>query len=315
MRFTIVGAGALGTITAAHLIAAGHDVTVVARGQRAKQIAAHGLRVTGVSELALPCEPQPKLDPGTDPGVLVYAVKTYQMEAALATAAGVTPAAVFSMANGVMKNDQLRAAFTPASVVGCMANFSGELLEGGEVTFTRNVCLHLGGELPEVGAMVTAIHDAGINAALADDIESVEWSKYVGWIALFALAVISRAGTGRFLSNAYLAGVAARMIREAAAIADARGIVLVDQSPMPVKSIATLPFDAAVAAVREVGAEFQRSAPGHRMSSLQDTEAGRVLEVHETLGFAVQEAARLGLAAPALGELYALVAGLNELPR
>ena len=56
-------------------------------------------------------------------------------------------------------------------------------------------------------------------------------------------------------------------------------------------------------------------APGHRMSALQDFEAGRTLEVHETLGWAAAEAARRGVAAPTLALAYELAVGLDALPR
>ena len=51
------------------------------------------------------------------------------------------------------------------------------------------------------------------------------------------------------------------------------------------------------------------------MSALQDLEAGRALEVHETLGYAVNEARRLGVPAPTLALCYDIAAGLNDLPR
>lgn len=315
MRFSIVGAGALGTILASHLIEAGHEVRVIARGLRAQNLRNQGLRVRGLRELVVPCSVHEKLDPSDDPGTLIYAVKTYHMDAALADAEGVRPQLVFSMANGVMKNDQLVDAFGQSRVLGCMANFSGELNRDGSVEFTRNVCLFLGGPDAATQALVETINSAGIICAYSSQIESVEWSKYVGWVALFALSVISRANTGTFLLNPAFAAVATRVIREAAAIADRRGIALIDQSPMPVKSISELRIDQAIAKVQEVGAEFHRSAPEHRLSALQDLLAGRQLEVHETLGYAVREADRLGVPVPTLSELYQICAGLNDLPR
>jgi 2-dehydropantoate 2-reductase len=46
MRVLVVGAGALGGYFGGCLAKAGHDVTFLARGQRAAQLAADGLRVT-----------------------------------------------------------------------------------------------------------------------------------------------------------------------------------------------------------------------------------------------------------------------------
>ena len=84
MHFTIVGAGALGTILGAHLIHAGHPVRMLARGARAAAIAHDGLRVRGLVDLSVPCEVVTAADPARDDSVLVFAVKTYHMVDAIA---------------------------------------------------------------------------------------------------------------------------------------------------------------------------------------------------------------------------------------
>ena len=45
MRIVVVGAGCIGTIIASRLVKAGHEVTVIARGERLANIQAHGLRM------------------------------------------------------------------------------------------------------------------------------------------------------------------------------------------------------------------------------------------------------------------------------
>lgn len=317
MNITIVGAGALGTILGAHLVAAGHTVTVLARGARAADVAERGLRVSGLVELATPC--RVLTEPGAvgDTDVLIYAVKTYHMHDAVASLAGSRPDAVFSLANGVMKNEQLVAAHGSEQVLGCMANFSGELLDSGTAVFTRNVRLAIGAARsnpgPTAEAIAAAIDAAGIRTDAAPDIETVEWSKFTGWVALFSLSLIARTTTGAYLENPQFARIGAELIRETARIAQARGIPLVDQSPVPVQSVASGTLAEGVRSLREVGAALAASAPGHRMSSLQDLEAGRQLEVEETLGYAANEAMRLGLEAPTLGLCYRLAGGLNAM--
>ncbi len=200
-----------------------------------------------------------------------------------------------------------------------MANFSGELQARGSVEFTRNVRLYIGPTAsyigPDVRAIANMLDAAGINTESSARIETVEWSKFVGWIALFSLSLIARTTTGKFLDNPRLAGLGVRLIREMASIAAARGIELIDQSPVPVASIASGPERAAVEKLSQVGRELIASAPGHRMSSLQDLEAGRRLEVEETLGYALREAARLGIDAPTLDVCYAAAAGVNTLSK
>lgn len=320
MQFTIVGAGALGSILGAHLLAAGHEVALVARGARAEQLRAQGLRIRGLRDFNLPCR---VLAPGAadrEPGVLIYTVKTYQMDEALAAHAHTRPQAAFSVANGVMKNEQLRDVHGAATVLGCMANVSGELMADGEVLFTRNVRMPLGPLAgyggPSAASIASVIDAAGVVTEAVADIESVEWSKFAGWLAMFTLAVIARTTTGVYLENPRLAAVGAQIVKEAVALARARGITLVDQSPIAVVSVDAAPTPLAAAEIlRDIGRNLIAQAPRHRMSALQDFDAGRRLEVHETLGYAWRESERLGLAAPAMALCYELVAGLDGLPR
>ena len=214
-----------------------------------------------------------------------------------------------------MKNDQLAAVFGAERVLGCMANFSGEMFTDGTVAFTRNVCLFVGGAEPLASGIAQAMNRAGVVSAASAEIESVEWTKFVGWIALFFMSISARTTTGVFLNNPHLAGIVASLIREVAALAAARNIPLLEDSIMPVKGISTLPVADAIEKVREAGRDMHAKAPNHRMSSLQDLEAGRQLEVHETLGYVAREAERLGIDAPVTAQCYALAAGLNDLPR
>ncbi len=320
MQFTIVGAGALGTILGAHLIAAGRDVVMVARGTRAAQIKRQGLRLRGLREFDVPCTVREPGAPIDHPDVLIYTVKTYQMDEALTSLRALSPSAVFSVANGVMKNEQLAAIYGPKCVLGCMANVSGELLADGEVLFTRNVRMPLGAlpayRGPDPRTIAAIIDAAGVITPAIDDIETVEWSKFVGWLAMFTLAVIARTTTGVYLANDGLAAVGVKLIKEAVALATARGISLVDQSPIPVMSVAQAAEPAAAAEIlRDIGRKLIAEAPTHRMSALQDFEAGRRLEVHETLGYALREATRLAVAAPTIALCYEIIAGLDQLPR
>jgi 2-dehydropantoate 2-reductase len=320
MQFTIVGAGALGTILGAHLLAAGHGVTMIARGARGRQIASDGLRVRGLRNFDLACTVAEPGAPIVTPGVLIYTVKTYQMDQALAALAGLDASAVFSVANGVMKNDQLTAVYGRDRVLGCMANVSGELLANGEVSFTRNVRMPLGPlpgyRGPDAGAIATAIDSAGVITPAVTDIESLEWSKFAGWLAMFTLAVIARTTTGVYLENPGFAALAVKLVSEAVALAQARGITLVDQSPIPVLSVAHASDNqAAVEVLRDVGRTMLAQAPTHRMSALQDLDAGRRLEVHETLGYAAREAQRLQVPTPNIALCYEIVSAIDSLAR
>ena len=315
MKFAILGAGALGTILGAHLIRAGHEVTILARGQRAKVVERDGLIVHGLSELKERC--RVVTDPSQLTEVDCFAVGTKAIDTLPSTRpyAHVKVGTVFSMQNGVVKDELLAEVFPSSAVLGAMADFSGELLASGEVLFTRNVGLHLGelsGEMtPRVTELARTIDAAGVRCAAHPDIKTREWSKFVAWAGLVPLAALTRLNTWRYLSDANGAWVAVQLVREVARLADALEIPLMDLSPLPAKLIAEASDDTAIKAVQDIGRRFEATAPEHRMSTLQDIDRGTPIEIDETLGFALRRGGELGLEMPTLEVSYRLIKTLG----
>lgn len=311
MRFAILGAGALGTILGAHLVRAGHDVILLARGRRAEQVQRDGLIVHGLAELRERCEVV------TDPAQLretdcfCVATKAIDTRPSLQPYRHVKVATAFSMQNGVVKDELLAEAFPSHAVLGSMADFSGELLASGEVLFTRNVGLEIGeldGSLsPRVRELVTAIDTAGVRCVAVDDIKTREWSKFVAWAGLVPLAALTRLNTWRYLSDENGAHVSMQLVREVARLAEASKIPLMDLSPLPAKLIAESSDEEAIRAIREIGQRFKENAPEHRMSTLQDIDRGTPLEIDETLGFALRRGRELGIPMPTLEMSYRLI--------
>lgn len=319
-EFAILGAGAIGSILAAHLQRAGHSVIVIARGERARAVAQDGLRIKGLAEFALPVSVL------TDPGhlesadTLIVAMKTPGTDAALERLRHVRVGAALSIQNGVLKNELLRAAFGADRVLGALADTSGELLPSGEVLFTRNVNLPLGeptGGISERALRIAGMIDkAGVRATAVADITSMEWSKFTVWLGLLSMAVTMRSVTWRYLVDADCAQLLVRLVREIAAVAKAQGIALIEGAAgLPLRTMLEASEPDAVAAVREAGKQMRSRAPDHRMSALQDLEAGRPLEVAETFGYAARKAAELGLSLPLLEAFHLLVAGIDRIQR
>jgi len=53
-------------------------------------------------------------------------------------------------------------------------------------------------------------------------------------------------------------------------------------------------------------------APAHKLSTLQDLERSRRLEVEETLGYVVRKGAELDVPLLTLDTCYRLIAGINR---
>jgi 2-dehydropantoate 2-reductase len=312
MKFAILGAGALGTILGAHLARAGHEVVMIARGERARILQRQGLVLNGLSDIkARPTvidDPRKLLDTGT----LIIATKAIDSAKNLDTLKHLDLENAFSVQNGVLKNELLATVFGFSRVLGAMADFSGELLANGEVKFTRNVCLHLGEEKggisPRAQALAALIDAAGVRCVAASNIKTREWSKFAGWIAQFPLAVLTRQITWKFLMDEQSAMVIVRIVREAAALAAALRIELTDMPPLPVPSIVHGSDAQAIEIVRGIGQKFLESSPEHRMSAQQDVLRGSRLEYQETLGYALQKARELNVPMPTLDVCYRIIA-------
>ncbi|HEU5443221.1 MAG TPA: 2-dehydropantoate 2-reductase [Steroidobacteraceae bacterium] len=317
-EFAVLGAGALGSILAAHLARAGHSVTVIARGDRARAVQRDGLRIKGLTDFSA------QVAVVTDPGrlqaadTLIVAMKTPGTEAALERLKHVRIGAALSIQNGILKNELLTRAFGAERVLGALADTSGELLPSGEVLFTRNVNLPLGelaGGISERARRIAGmIDEAGVRSSAVGNIASLEWSKFTVWLGLVSMAVTTRAVSWRFLMDADCAVLLVRLTREVAQLARAQGVDLVDgAASLPLQTILGAPERDAVEAVRHAGEQMRSRAPHHRMSALQDLEAGRPLEVEETFGYAVRKARELGLSVPLLETSHHLVIAIDRL--
>src|SRR5688572_23177729 len=260
MKFAILGAGALGTILGAHLSRAGHEVVMIARGERARTLQRQGLVLNGLSDIK--ARPQVIEDPSRliETGTLIIATKAIDTAKAVDAFKHLKLDNALSVQNGVLKNELLAGVFGYSRVIGAMADFSGELLANGEVKFTRNVCLHLGEEKggisPRVEALAAAIDAAGVRTQAAANIRTREWSKFAGWIAQFPLAVLTRQITWKFLMDESSALVIVRIVREAAALAAAMGIELTDMPPLPVPSIVHASDTQAIEIIHNIGQKF-----------------------------------------------------------
>src|SRR5215510_12845125 len=126
MKIVILGAGALGTILGAHLARAGEDVALIARGQRAAYLQAHGATITGLVDFTVPVTVVTNPQQVQEADVLIVTVKTYDMDAALASVKHLDVGSVVSIQNGVLKNEQLAQTFGREKVLGALAFVSAE---------------------------------------------------------------------------------------------------------------------------------------------------------------------------------------------
>ena len=309
----------MGSILGAHLARAGHSVAMLARGRRAEQVRDEGLRVTGLARFVVPVHVI--ADPAglQEAHVLIVATKAIGTAESLKPLAGASVGRAFSIQNGVLKNDLLAAAFGADHVLGALANMSGELLPSGEVLFTRNVSLQIGAlhsGVPEaVRTLAEIIDSSGVRCAAVPDIAAREWSKFAAWVGMFGVAVTTRVVTWKYLVDRDAALVVVRLIREVRELAAAAGVAFTDDVVFPVATLCRGTEQAAIQRLNEIGEHFREHSPEHRLSAHQDVDAGRPLEVDETLGHAARAAAQMGLSLPLLDAVYRIAAAIDRTSR
>ena len=316
MKIVILGAGAMGSILAAHLKKAGNDVVLLARGNRAKFIQTNGIVITGMSEFTIQCQAITDFTSVAEADMLIVTVKTYDMDSALKNVRHMKVSGVISVQNGVMKNDQLAKVFGKDKILGGALFASGEVQPNGSVRFTLNQCFYVGelmGDIsPRVDELVQALNGSGIKAESSTAIKSIEWSKFISWLGMMPLAVLTRLETGKFLSYPKTALISASIMKETAAVAKKMGIALEDRPPFFIRSMAQQSDEQAADNLSKIGEFMKEATPTHRVSALQDLERGRRLEVEETLVHVVAKAKANKIEVPTLDMVLALINAIDH---
>ena len=285
MKFAVMGTGDIGGRHGALLVAAGHDVTFVARGERLNDIQTNGLKTT--AQFGTPATEITGLNATDDPAsigpvdAVVFAVKTYQLEAA---AEQMKPligpeTMVIPLQNGVTAADRIGAIIGIEHIIGYstdIPNAIGEL-EGPVSNRVRD--LH------------AVLSQAEWNVRTTDDIKSPIWAKAAVYAACGSI-IASRVDFGTAGAFPGFREQYQASCREGQEVAHAVGVKL---EPDFVEHSLSL-FDGAV-----------KTAPEHQMSMQKDLAAGRPLELEDLIGVFVHKGEEFGVPTPTIKTYYELL--------
>lgn len=304
MKIAVMGAGAVGAYFGARLHKAGHEVHFVARGEHLRALQQRGLTVR--SELGdLKLDNVPATDDSATIGPCEVVLFTVKAQDTRAAAGQIIPlldgdTAVVSLQNGVDNEAALQEGLEPHPVLahhilGGVAYIEATIAEPGVVEHTSPFARLVFGPLEKTGVgerarattLLSACHDAGIDASLSDDILSVIWTKWLFICAFSGVTALTRQPIGAVLADDDLRDVYRRALAEIAALAKARGV--------------SLPGD-----IVEERLEFSAGLhPGMRSSLQQDLARGRRLELNALNGYATRLGAELDVDTPVNATIYA----------
>jgi 2-dehydropantoate 2-reductase len=318
MRFTIVGAGAIGGITGGHLIRAGHEVTFVETAdEHLAAIRERGLTVGGLSDFTVRPAAIVRPEQLRAPlGTVLCAVKTLHTKPALVPVAPLLARdeVVVSMQNGLAYRDVVDAVGAERTLVACF-NFGGHYESPGLVIHGTRGGFHVGeiqgGVTPRVRALADTL-SAVQECEASDDVLGCLWSKIAMASVFFATALVD-ADVSEILRRERYHELMTDLVAETAAAADAMGVRLIELNGFDPDSLRrerrTGP--AVHRALDSIASSFN---PHQQRTGIWIDLAvrKRKTEAEPQLGRLVSEAAKRGVAMPLNRAVFELITEMEQ---
>ena len=298
MKIAIVGTGAMGSVYAALLASAGHEVWAIDRWrEHVDAMCGNGLRLEGASgdrTVRLHATSDPREAGACD--LVILATKAMHVAAAAESLKpllkGETP--VLSIQNGLGGPDTAASILGKERVmVGVVGGFGASMRAPGHAHHNGMELVRLG----EFGGPITPrlkkVEDvwsgAGFRVKLFDDIDQLVWEKLLCNCAYSGPCAIAECTIGEVMADPDLSHVSQACAKEGFAVAKKKGV--------------RLGFDDPVAYVRDFGSKI----PGARPSVFLDLLEKRKSEIDVINGAIPRVGKALGVAAPVNETITALV--------
>ncbi|MES2508553.1 MAG: 2-dehydropantoate 2-reductase [Pseudomonadota bacterium] len=316
-KVCVIGAGAIGGFFGARLAQGAADVSVIARGATLQAIQQNGwILESGGERKASPV--RAVADPaGLGPqDIVIIAVKSYALASVvqmvkplLAPHTLVLPAVngvpwwftdaaaglpVSGRLDSVDASGDIEAAIPASAVMGAVVYPSCSSPAPGVARHQSGTKIVFGepGAAPgtppteRLLALVAFLKSAGFDAETSTDIRTEAWKKLLGNACFNPVSLITGSATDLMIDDPGVYQLFTSMMGELLAVGKALGI------------------DPGIQVVDRIA--FTRKLGNIKTSMLQDAEAGRPVEVDAILGAACELGRKLGIATPALDNVYAL---------
>lgn len=316
MKICIYGAGAVGGVLAGRLAAAGHEVSVVARGAHLAAIREHGLRVVDASTGKTA---QTRLRAESDPALLGaqdYVIVTVKGHGLGPVAASIAPllapqTSIVTAMNGIpwwffdrlpFGGGRLRIesldpggaigrAIPTTQVIGCVVHLAASIAGPGLVRHNMGARLIIGepggANTGRTLLLAAALREAAFEVEESPFIEKDFWVKLLGNVSFNPVAALTLATADRLIADPLVKSYMVAIMRECLAIGRAIGV---DADIDP-----------------EARMDMARKLGVFKPSMLQDLESGKALEIDGLLTATLEVAGKAGVAAPVTESLLGLI--------
>jgi 2-dehydropantoate 2-reductase len=301
LRFSIVGAGAIGCLFGARLRLAGHDVTLIHRDPSVvRAIQENGVNLQDLNgtltKVRVPVRKGPTKLVGTE--VLIVAVKAYDTRVVATTYRGIVPpeTIVLSLQNGLGNVETLRSSFRKKVLAASTTEGAFSIGPGYVVHTGRGLTLigdARGANSDTCSRIRTAFDRAGLKTKTSLNIRGVLWTKTIVNAAINPLSSLTRLPNGELAKNRGIQEIAHRAMNEGISVSHAARIRLVGDP-------------------RKLWRRILLSTRANKSSMLQDIERGRMTEIRQLNGAILSHGRKTQVKTPVNGILTKLVLGLED---
>jgi len=296
VRVCVIGAGAIGSLFAAHLAKVAEVLVLTRRKEHARELNDRGLHVSGRHDFTV--RGTAAADPNELPefDVAIIATKASGVEDAAASLAGRFPAATIMTVQNGLGAEEIVHRHGEWPLISAVTFMSGTKHSDTHVEYILDTPTWLGpyGATPfeRVEELARHLVESGLEAEALPDLRPAQWSKLI-----FNATVNGVAALTGLPHDAHFAAEGAEsdlgqlvhaLMDEGKRVAAAEGVVLRDD-PWEMNVLAT------------------KRGSAHYPSMLEDVEARRPTEVELINGALVREAERHGVDAPLQNAVYRLV--------
>jgi 2-dehydropantoate 2-reductase len=297
VKVCVIGAGAIGSLFAAHLAKVADVLVLTRRKEHAQDLNDLGLQVSGRHDFTarVTAAADPDELPEFDVGII--ATKANGVDGAAASLAGRFPAATIMTVQNGLGAEEIVHRHGDWPLISAVTFMSGTKHSDTHVEYILDTPTWLGpyGATPfeRVGELARLLVESGLEAEALPDLRPAQWSKLI-----FNATVNGVAALTGLPHDAHFAAEGAEsdlghlvhaLMDEGKRVAVAEGVVLHDD-PWEMNVLAT------------------RRGSAHYPSMLEDVEARRPTEVELINGALVRKAERHGVHAPLQNAVYRLVA-------
>jgi 2-dehydropantoate 2-reductase len=292
----VVGAGAIGSLYAAHLARVAESLVLTRRPEHAAALNAEGLRVTGRHDFA--ADVFAAVDPAAlpEPDLVIVATKATGLDPAARTIAGHWPAAtVVTVQNGLGAEEIMRR-HGDWNLVSGVTFMSGTKHSDTHVEYILDTATWLGPweETPyeRVEEIADLLVTSGLEAEALPDLRPAQWSKLIFNASVNTVAALTGLPHdfhfAAEVDEADLGHLLHGLVDEGKRVSAAAGVQLHDD-----------PWEMNVLATKRGSAHFP--------SMLEDVQARRPTEIDLITGALIREAEAHGVESPLHTALFHLV--------